>query len=206
MAPAQAVDAKTRRNLEALSATGVLRSFYLGGGTGLAFLFGHRTSRDLDFFRRTAFDERRLIERLRAAGSFQLEKRESGTVRGSFQRTLVSFFQYPYQLLAKPRTVAGIRIASPLDIGCMKLDAIVSRGTKRDFIDLYTVLTQEKLSLIELLTAFQRKYARFRPNLMHVKKSLVYFADAERDPNPEMLTAISWQRVKAFFSAEAKKF
>lgn len=206
MAEREAIKQETRRDLELLKAAGVLRGFYLAGGTGLAFLLHHRLSRDLDFFRKSAFGERELIERIRQASPFSLEKKTTGMVRGRFRRTLVSFFRYPYLLLEKPQKIDGIYVASLADIACMKLDAIASRGTKRDFIDVYATLARKQFSLKQLLAAYQKKYARLKPNLMHVKKSLVYFADAEGDPMPEMLLPVSWQRVEAFFSAEARKF
>jgi hypothetical protein len=33
----------------------------------------------------------------------------------------------------------GVKVADPRDIACMKVSAIASRGTKRDFVDLYTL-------------------------------------------------------------------
>lgn len=201
----QAVGKATRRDLEILKRARILRGFYLGGGTGLAFLFAHRQSRDLDFFTPRHFDERLLVERLRREGSFTLEKREPGTVRGRFRRTLVSFFHYPYPLLRISLVASGVRVASPIDIACMKLDAVSSRGAKRDFIDLYTIIRKTHTPLPRLLRAFARKYASLRYNLMHVKKSLVYFADAEKDPMPKLLVPLNWKVVKAFFISEARK-
>lgn len=205
MAVIEAVNRKTREDLEILRNKRILRGFYLAGGTGLALLLNHRESRDLDFFRPTAFDERQLVERLRRAGSFSLEKRETGTVRGRFRNTLVSFFYYPYRLLQKPKTIAGVSVASLRDIACMKLDAISSRGTRRDFIDVYTIIKKGGLSVSSLLKSFSRKYAPLRYNLMHVKKSLVYFADADEDPMPKMLTPADWKDIKRFFVAEMKQ-
>lgn len=202
---APAVHRETLRDLKRLLRAGILKKFYLAGGTGLAFILGHRESRDLDFFRKAPFNERSLVEDLRRAGKFSLEKREPGTVRGYFGNTLVSFFHYPYPLLKKPIKKYGIQIASVFDIGCMKLDAISSRGTKRDFIDVYTILRESDFNLKKLLGAFAKKYAVLRYNLMHVKKSLVYFTDAQRDPMPRMRLAVEWRIVKKFFINEVKK-
>ena len=83
----------------------------------------------------------------------------------------------------------------------MKLDALASRGTKRDFIDLYCILQQ--ISLSALISLFGQKYASVHYNLLHIKKSLVFFDDAEGDPLPDMLVPIAWQEVKAFFTKEA---
>jgi hypothetical protein len=42
-------------------------------------------------------------------------------------------------------------------------------------------------------------------NLLHIKKSLVYFDDAEEEPLPDMHVPIQWNEVKEFFKREAVK-
>ena len=200
-----AVSKETRDDLEVLVGAGITGDFYLAGGTGLAFLLDHRASHDLDFFCESVFGEDMLTTHLMRAGDFVLEKKEEGTIRGRFINTLVSFFHYPYPLLEEPRIVSGIAIADIADIAVMKLDALASRGAKRDFIDLYIILHQDGVSLKELLTLFSKKYQALNYNLMHITKSLVYFADAEHDPMPMMKTPIEWERVKEFFVAEVRR-
>ncbi len=39
-------------------------------------------------------------------------------------------------------------------------------------------------------------------NLPHFLKSLVYFADAEEDPMPNVFFAVDWKTVKVFFEKE----
>lgn len=200
-----AIHRKTLGDLGILVQAGILKNFYLAGGTGLAFLLRHRESHDLDFFSRTPFNERLLLERLRRRGTFSLEKREPGTVQGYFGNTRVSFFHYPYPLLKKPAKKSGVQVASILDIACMKIDAVSSRGTKRDFIDVYTIIQHTGITLAKLLSAFSKKYAALNYNLMHVKKSLVYFAEAEKDPMPKMVKPAHWKDIKKFFIREVKK-
>ena len=56
----------------------------------------------------------------------------------------------------------------------------------------------------EALRWYQRKYAGLDVNLVHVVKSLAYFADAELDPPPQMLVSFSWEKTKRFFEDKAK--
>ncbi|MDP3772577.1 MAG: nucleotidyl transferase AbiEii/AbiGii toxin family protein [bacterium] len=205
MEHASAVSRATRDDLEKLVAKGITRGFYLAGGTGLALLFNHRESRDLDFFSEAPFTEDALVAHLTNAGTFALEKKEEGTVLGQFNNTRVSFFHYPYPLLEAPSLQAEVLVASPSDIGCMKLDALASRGLKRDFFDLYTILHKTDLSLSDLLRIFEKKFSSVRYNMMHIKKGLVYFVDAEHDPMPNMLEPIAWETVRDFFLTETKK-
>ncbi len=178
-----------------------LSDFYLAGGTALALQLGHRTSVDLDFFTGKAFDEGKMIENLRTIGKLEILQKERQSVTGILDDVKFSFLGYPYPMLRPPTQFQGTSIASIEDIACMKLDALASRGTKRDFIDLYCI--SQQLPLAELMDLFQAKYASVHYNLLHIKKSLVYFDDAEGDPLPDLRVSIRWTDVKEFFKNEA---
>lgn len=181
----------------------VIDQFYLAGGTGLALRFGHRISKDLDFFTAATFNIDHMIQKLGSLGNFQLELKAEQTVVGILNETKLSFLGYPYPLLDPVFKMRGVQIAAISDIACMKIDAISSRGTKRDFIDLFFIV--QDITLNRMLDLFEKKYATIKYNLMHVKKSLVYFGDADPDPMPDMLKPIEWDKVKSFFQIEVQK-
>ena len=156
-----------------------------------------------NFFSGNPFDVAMLIKKLGSLGNFQMEMKAEQTVVGVLNDTKVSFLGYDYPLLEKPVVMRGIQVASIPDIACMKIDAIASRGAKRDFIDLFFIA--RALSLRESMQLFKRKYAAIHYNLMHIKKSLVFFEDAEIDPMPDMLETVTWNEVKIFFRAEVQK-
>jgi hypothetical protein len=81
----------------------------------------------------------------------------------------------------------------------MKIDAISSRGTKRDFADLFFVHKSLDLDMKALFAHFERKYGPGGFNRHHVLKSLIYFEDADNEPEPEMLVDFSWAETKRFF-------
>ncbi len=91
----------------------------------------------------------------------------------------------------------NVAVADPRDIASMKVSAIASRGTKRDFVDLYACA--ERYGLTEILRLFSAKYAQAHYSMVHIFKSLIFFADAEKDPMPHMLVPLDWDRVKQFF-------
>ncbi len=97
----------------------------------------------------------------------------------------------------------GVPVADARDIACMKTTAIASRGTKRDFVDLYAAC--ERFGLRQILGLFERKYAGTRYNKLHILKSLTYFADAEKDPMPHMLVPLEWRNLRLFFEREAPR-
>lgn len=186
-----------------------LISFYLAGGTGLALMLGHRRSHDFDFFSKKLFDESMLIQELhRSLRSFSVESKAPHTLHIDVDGVKVTFLGYNYPLLFptleyndKRKTL--FKVADLRDIACMKIDAIASRGSRRDFIDLYAVSQIHPLP--DLLEFFDRKYSGVSFNRVHVLKSLTYFSDAESDPMPEMMTNLSWEEVKNFFLSEVPR-
>ena len=106
-------------------------------------------------------------------------------------------------LIKKTISFKNINVASIADIAAMKIAAISERGTKRDFIDLYFIL--QKITIGRALNFYDKKYQKLSSNLIHIKKSLVYFQDAEKDPMPKMFFPVSWEKVKDFFRKEVKK-
>ena len=199
----EAIDADVKQTLQELQQIPIFSRFYLAGGTGLALYFGHRRSVDLDYFLGENFKEDFLVQKLQRIEGLSLVAKEPGTIYANIRETKVSFITYAYPVLFPFLTVLGTNLADPRDIACMKISAIASRGTKRDFIDLY-VLSQH-YGLEQIVSWFRRKYAQTNYSKVHVLKSLSYVEDAEKDPMPDMLASLSWEDVKQFFVREAPK-
>jgi len=187
------------RILQVLSRQDFMGSFYLAGGTGCALHIGHRRSQDFDFFSRTEFEIFPVQNALRNLGRFAADYTDAGTLVGRLDDTKISLFHYAYPLLEEAVDYLGVRVASLVDIGCVKIDAISSRGTKRGFVDLFFVHKTLGLALKTFFGYFERKYGPDGFNRHHVLKSLVYFEDADREPDPEMLAGFSWTAVKRYF-------
>ena len=197
----EAINDPTKRVFESL-AKALSATWYLAGGTALAIQIGHRLSVDLDWFSAEDFSHRIMKAFLATFGQFELTGEDEGTVHGTLAGVRVSFLLYPYPLIYPSRTFMGTLIADERDIAAMKFDAISSRGSKKDFIDLYVLL--EKYSFTELWSIFERKYAGIRYNKLHILKSLTYFETAEQEPMPFMLRDIPWQAVKDRITDEAQ--
>ena len=84
----------------------------------------------------------------------------------------------------------------------MKLSAIVSRGTKKDFIDLFYLL--KSFTLEELFQYYSQKYPVEDYSYI-LLKSLVYFEDAEQDPMPLLYEAVRWKDVKSTIIETVRK-
>jgi len=200
----EALPERVRHNLARLGAAGIVTPFYLAGGTAAAWHLGHRISVDLDFFGPASFDPTDLAGQLSELGLFRLERLAPDTLLGEWEGVRISVFRYRYPLIAAPSRVLGIAIAGLEDLAAMKLDAVSMRGTRRDFVDLYFI-AEAGLSLADALQCYQRKYAGLNVNVVHVVKSLAYFADAEIEPLPRMLKDVSWETVKRFFEGEVRR-
>ncbi len=196
---------QTQKNLELLKKVPFVSHYYLAGGTGLSLYYGHRYSFDLDFFSQTPEKPIVIASQLKNLGRLEIVQNDENTFIGFFNEVKISFFLYPYPLIQPIYTFNTIRIASVTDIACMKIDALSSRGTKRDFIDLYTIC-QSDFSLPTIMQFFEKKYKEVHYNMLHILKSLTYFEDAEKDETPRMLRTIDWKEVKKFFEREVPLF
>jgi hypothetical protein len=185
------------------------KAYLLAGGTALALQAGHRRSDDLDFMGyepslSLAYRER-LKKALTRAGRYRVLSEDAGTLHMAFGDIRVSVLAYGAPFLRKPVIAGGGRLTDPVDIGLMKLSAIVGRGSKKDFIDLACIIRNYS-SLKELLALARIKYPESPGFPMLALKALSYYRDAEREPDPLiLLEEYRWDAVKRFMSGEVSR-
>src|SRR5690606_20425631 len=95
-----------------------------------------------------------------------------------------------------------LRLAGTQDIAAMKIAAITGRGSKKDFYDLSFML--DSMSLGMILELYQTKYPE--ASIYLALKSLIYFADADEQLDPEMLIPRSWNRIKKSISEVQQEY
>lgn len=179
--------------------------FYLAGGTALSLQMGHRRSVDLDFFSES--DEvhartRSTLIHIFSSRRAQIIESVDGNLLLLTDGLHVGFFSYGYPLLEPVQTVENIRLASLLDIGLMKLDAIIGRGSRKDFYDLYMISRQ--IPLQDILRGGEQKYPQARDFQLMALEGLLQFDNADRDHQPEMLVDLPWDKVRSFFVEQGK--
>ena len=202
---AHSILTKSQRNaLEIITGTELARMFYLAGGTALAIQLGHRYSEDFDFFSKKSFQTKTILTVLKDRGTINVVGEAPNTLHLLFNSIKASFFQYEYRLLS-PLIIKenGLRIASIPDIAAMKIAAICSRGSKKDFIDLYVVCTQ-CFPLPKAIEYFNKKIKPVKYERYHILRSLNYFDDAEEQDTPKMIDKITWKEVKSYFEEEVR--
>lgn len=171
-------------------------TFYMAGGTALALYLGHRQSNDLDFFSEKDFNTEKYAQIVLKLGGTIIEE-ETGTLHAVIDNTKVSFIHYPYRLIKPLKQELGIRLASIEDIACMKVIAILQRGEKKDFFDIYEIL--KRFSPLMIKEMILEKYGDKKINCYHVLKSFFYFDEADKTLDPVSLNDTSWDDVKEYF-------
>jgi hypothetical protein len=202
----EALTPNTQSAFHLMGEQGVTQRFYLAGGTGLALHLGHRFSADLDFFSDNpdtlGSDDRNAIRRPLEHATLAITQDKDGTFVATWQGVGVSFFRLNHLPVVLPFSVLDkIRVASVNEIGAMKLAAVIGRGTRKDFVDLYFILQQA--SLEDLFRIAAVKYAQVRTFAMSATRAMAYFEDAESLPMPQMLDPTPWSQMKRFLEKQA---
>ena len=156
-----------------------LKPFCLVVGTALSLKYGHRSSVDLDLFYHEKFDSEAIEEELKQ--TFRENYYTEGGHRnfGIFcyiNKVKVDIVYFPHKPIAPYEETENIRFYSSNDIGAMKIQAILGRGRKKDFWDLYELL--QHFSLEKIIHWHQLKY----PSQMlaiSIPLAITYFVQLE---------------------------
>jgi len=171
----ETVSTEMRQVVSAFAGSDIGVRFYLAGGTALALQLGHRRSYDLDFFSPTEDIPfiRQPLESALASFDPILADAAWGNLVYLAGDVRVGFYGYGYPMVTPFIVADGVRLASVLDIGLMKLDALQGRASRKDFHDLYAIC------------------------------QLVFFERADLEEPLTLLEDVLWETVKAYFRQQA---
>lgn len=100
-----------------------------------------------------------------------------------------------------------MKLAIPEDIVAMKIEALITRGLKRDFVDIYFAI--EKYGVKSILKFFKEKYPEAF-NEYNCLTALTYFDDAESKRQGRkriyIYSGISWSAIKKYILKEIKDY
>lgn len=173
-----------------------LQHFSLVGGTALSLRFGHRSSIDLDLFFHEKFDQPQIVRNLEEVFKQRFVYKQQHTQFGIFcfiDDIKVDFVYFPHVPISPIVEEEGIRFYDTPDIAAMKIQAILGRGKKKDFWDIYELL--QRYSLQQLMDWHKRKY----PSQMlaiSIPHAITYFVDAEESETPLSFKKQTWEGVK----------
>ena len=182
---------------------------YLGGGTALTLQLGHRKSDDLDFFVTEGFDELSFRSNIGSKGlDVFVVAQTSGHTEMIIQSVRFDLIKERIPLRFPLKTIhpkaADLKMADPRDIGRMKIISIGSRGSKKDFVDIYC-LTRDVITLESLITMAMEENRGIHYSKLLFLKGLVDFEEADHEADPMMIWDISWEKVKSSLIKEVKK-
>ncbi len=203
MLQTQTINPDTLELLKQLSTQPDLREMRLVGGTALALQYGHRQSVDLDFFGHFATSQEDIIDLTRTMGKISVLNKSSHILQMTVNQIKVDFVDYSrYQWIDEPVQDGAVVLASDKDIAAMKVNAIMGRGTKKDFVDMYILLQHYNLS--EILKFYKQKYPEYSE--YRALLSLTYFDDAELQPMPRMFIPDTWEQMKHTITQAVKQY
>ncbi|MGF7138880.1 nucleotidyl transferase AbiEii/AbiGii toxin family protein [Roseimarinus sediminis] len=183
-----------------------LQSFSLVGGTALALRFGHRSSIDIDLFLHEKFDIPKIVKVLERNFETRFSYKQQHTQFGIFcfiDEVKVDIVYYPHLPIYQIETEQKIRMYSDADIAAMKIQAILGRGKKKDFWDLYELL--QRYSLNQIIDWHKQKY----PNQMltiSIPHAITYFVDADNSETPVSFKGQTWEKIKKGISKVVRDY
>lgn len=199
----QTIDPNTLELLKTLAQAPILSNMRLVGGTALALQYGHRRSVDLDFFGQTTESVEELSDALKEYTGGLTLLSASKTIRVYKIRDVkVDIVNYNYPWIDEALKEEGLMLASPKDIAAMKVNAVMGRGTKKDFIDIYFLL--QHYSFEQLMRFYLEKYAD--GTVYRALMSMTYFGDADPQPMPYMFVNVTWESIKEKILLEVERY
>lgn len=191
------------------------QDFYLAGSAALTLYLGHRPVAELDLMsatnRLTGPERRDVLQQLLAAhpGTW-VETARDGYLYARVAAAApppaaagLRLFYYPYPLVAPVEEVDGLAVASAADLGLMKIAAIISRGGRRDFVDLH--LLCRLLPLADLLAMAGDKFGHVRDFPLQALKGLADLSETAGEAMPPLAVPLLWQEVEDWLRAEVRR-
>lgn len=197
-----------RQIAEKISAGPAFEDFYLAGSAALALYLGHRPVSSLDWMsahnRLTGPERRDLLQELLALdGTTRVETARDKYLFVRLGETPIRFFYYPYPLVDPLAEWQGVEVASAVDLGLMKLGAIISRGHLKDFVDLYLLCRQVPLE--ELLERAPGKFGHVRDFPLQALKGLADWSMTEGEPMPRLAEPMEREAVESWCRGEVRR-
>ncbi len=203
----ETVEPGTLALLKRLMGLKALEQFALVGGTALALRYGHRVSVDLDLFTDGDMDvaaiRAALAEEFGGEFVFEDDQQAKWAVFCFIQGVKVDIVKFSHARIADLVVEDGIRMYDDVDIGPMKIEAMLHRAQKKDFWDLEQLLRVHGLQ--ELLDNHRSKYPK-NTIMISIPRALGYFEDAEESEDPKALNGLTWQDVKRSISRIVNSF
>lgn len=172
------------------------KGYRLVGGTSLSLQIGHRSSIDADFFSDGHGQPVIALKKHLEKFNFDLRKEEPdyGVLGITDKGIKLDVFDYGDPFVLPPQEIDGLRLASLIDIGLMKLDVQRRRNTWKDLIDLHQITKFHPIE--QLLEMYSKRYTSVQP-----KQSFMALMNNLKNPPSESI----YPRELMFFEIDPKR-
>jgi hypothetical protein len=178
------------------SAVEPLPYWFVIGGQAVRCFAPYRPSRDVDFGIDKPANLDDMVDQLSRQGRVEIQERARDTVHLLWNGIKVSVFVVEFlvpHVEDRHLDVTGVLAT--------KLHAILDRGLRRDFFDLYVMLQQQRLGIVSVLAAIRSVYhAAIDEGLL--LRALTYFDDADRETPLPGEAPSDWGEVKDYFQVQ----
>ena len=167
--------------------------WFVIGGQAVRCFCPYRPSRDVDFGVRTAENLDDLLDQLSRRGKVVIAERSDDTAHLRFNGINVSVF-----VLDKLAPFVEDRRLTVTGILATKLHAILDRGVRRDFFDLYVTMQHHSSGIADCFASMREVFRQDvdEPLLL---RALTWFEDADREAELPGEGPDDWSMVKEFF-------
>jgi len=178
--------------------------FRLFGGTALALQIGHRISTDADFISEESFDRDDLILEIKKLFKNKVQNIRQNNVGVYMEITgiKVDFVSWNNPFIRKAVVIDDMRLMHKTEIAATKLNAVLNRGEKKDYIDIAVMLNE--ISLQDMFNLFKEKYGFV--DEMQLIKYLCSYSDIDFQSNPKMLIDFDWDKAKEIIKQSVEKY
>ena len=178
------------------SAVEPLSYWFVIGGQAVRCFAPYRPSRDVDFGIDKPANLDDMVDQLSRKGRVEIQERTRDTVHLLWDGLKVSAFVLEFlvpHVEDRHLDVTGVLAT--------KLHAILDRGLRRDFFDLYVILQQQRLGMASVLAAIRAVYQGAIDDGL-LLRALTYFDDADREAPLPGEGPSDWNAVKDYFQIQ----
>jgi hypothetical protein len=179
------------------SAVDPLPYWFVIGGQAVRCFAPYRPSRDVDFGIDKPANLDDMVDQLSRKGRVEIQERARDTVHLLWNGIKVSVFVLEFlvpHVEDRRLDVTGVLAT--------KLHAILDRGLRRDFFDLYVMLQHHRLGIASVLAAIRSVYQGAIDDGL-LLRALTYFDDADREAPLPGEGPSDWNAVKDYFQVQA---
>ncbi|MBI2023165.1 nucleotidyl transferase AbiEii/AbiGii toxin family protein [Candidatus Giovannonibacteria bacterium] len=198
-------EALTKEGAKVFKKLKAIKGFYLAGGTALALQIGHRISVDFDLFSNKKIKKTLLsqIEKLLAGDKIEISVNNSDELTLFINGVKVTFLHYPFPVLKPFIKHDSFPLLSVEEIAATKAYTIGRRGSYKDYVDIFFVLSGKYTNLEDVLSFANRKYGDAFNGRLFLEQ-LAYWGDIKDEKIVFLGKETGLQAVKQFFEKTIK--